>query len=110
MRGRERGVHGIRLRRPDLQRRPGLDQALLPEVIIGLGRCRSCVTDAGHVGSEPGTRAFVESYDALLLGQPRPVTLRAGSADGFYRMETVEHFAKILLAAENAGTRSCSLP
>ena len=47
---------------------------------------------------------FVESYDALLLANHGAVTCGPDLLTGFYRMETVEHFAKILLAAENAGT------
>src|SRR5579885_2521579 len=54
-----------------------LDQALLPEV---------------------------EHYDALLLADHGAVTCGPDLLTAFFRMETIEHCAKIVLAAESVGT------
>jgi len=82
-----------------------LDQALLPEVVIGLGK-----VPLARYGT-PGTpdlsaaiEPYVRHYDALLLANHGAVTCGADLLTAFYRMETVEHTAKITLAAENAGT------
>jgi L-fuculose-phosphate aldolase len=82
-----------------------LDQALLPEVIIGLGQIPLV-----HYGT-PGTpelsaaiAPFVPHYDALLLANHGAVTCGPDLLTAFFRMETIEHCAKITLAAESAGT------
>jgi L-fuculose-phosphate aldolase len=82
-----------------------LDQALLPEVIIGLGQIPLV-----HYGT-PGTpelsaslEPFVPHYDAMLLANHGAVTCGPDLLTSFFRMETIEHCAKITLAAENAGT------
>jgi L-fuculose-phosphate aldolase len=82
----------------------GLDQALLPEVIVGLGRI-PLVRYA-----TPGTpelsmvlEPYVPHYDALLLANHGAVTCGPDLLTAFFRLETIEHFAKITLAAEMAG-------
>jgi L-fuculose-phosphate aldolase len=82
-----------------------LDQALLPEVIVGLGQVPLVrYATPGTPDLSQALEPFVESYDALLLANHGVVTCGPDLLTAFYRMETVEHFAKILLAAENAGT------
>lgn len=82
-----------------------LDQALLPEIIIGLG----CIPLVRY--ATPGTpelSAVVEPcvphYDALLLANHGAITCGPDLLTAFFRMETIEHCAKITLAAELAGT------
>src|SRR5215470_14779670 len=82
-----------------------LDQALLPEVIVGLGqiplvRYATPGTPDLSVVLEP----FVPHYDAVLLANHGGVTCGPDLLTAFFRMETIEHFAKITLAAELAGT------
>ena len=82
-----------------------LDQALLPEVVIGLGKVP--LVRYGTPGTPDLSAAlepYVEHYDALLLANHGAVTCGPDLLSAFYRMETVEHTAKITLAAENAGT------
>jgi L-fuculose-phosphate aldolase len=82
-----------------------LDQALLPEVVIGLGKVP--LVRYGTPGTPDLSAAiepYVEHYDALLLANHGAVTCGPDLLTAFYRMETVEHTAKITLAAENAGT------
>jgi L-fuculose-phosphate aldolase len=81
-----------------------LDQALLPEVIIGLGQIP--LVKYGTPGTPELSAAlepFVPHYDALLLANHGAVTCGTDLLTSFFRMETIEHFAKITLAAENAG-------
>jgi L-fuculose-phosphate aldolase len=82
-----------------------LDQALLPEVIVGLGQVPLVrYATPGTPDLSQALEPFVESYDALLLANHGVVTCGPDLLTAFYRMETVEHFAKILLAAESVGT------
>jgi L-fuculose-phosphate aldolase len=82
----------------------GLTKALLPEVIIGLG----CVPLAAY--GLPGTPALTEGmlplipkYDALLMGNHGAVCYGPDVWKAYFKMETVEHFARINLVAELLG-------
>jgi L-fuculose-phosphate aldolase len=82
-----------------------LDQALLPEVIIGLGQIPLVrYATPGTPELSAAIEPFVPHYDALLLANHGAVTCGADLLTAFFRMETIEHFAKITLAAEMAGT------
>ncbi|MBI3665858.1 MAG: class II aldolase/adducin family protein [Acidobacteria bacterium] len=81
-----------------------LDKALLPEVIIGLG----CVPLAAY--GLPGTPALSEPmipliprYDAILMANHGAVCYGEDVWRAFFRMETVEHCARINLVAELLG-------
>ncbi len=81
-----------------------LNLALLPEVIIGLG----CVPLADY--GLPGTPALTEpmlpyipKYDAILMGNHGAVCYGEDVYRAFFRMETMEHFARISLVAELLG-------
>lgn len=81
-----------------------LDQALLPEVIIGLGQIPLVrYATPGTPELSDAMEPFVPHYDALLLANHGAVTCGPDLLTAFFRMETIEHFAKILLAAEQAG-------
>lgn len=81
-----------------------LNLALLPEVIIGMG----CVPLVQY--GLPGTSELTEpmlplipKYDALLMGNHGAVCYGEDLWKAFFRMETVEHFARISLVAELLG-------
>ena len=81
-----------------------LNLALLPEVIIGLG----CVPLAAY--GLPGTPALTEpmlplipKYDAIMMGNHGSVCYGEDVYKAFFRMETLEHFARISLVAELLG-------
>jgi L-fuculose-phosphate aldolase len=81
-----------------------LTLALLPEVVIGLG----CVPLAEY--GLPGTPALTEpmlpyipKYDAILMGNHGAVCYGDDVHRAFFRMETLEHFARITLVAELLG-------
>ena len=82
-----------------------LDQALLPEVIIGLGQVPLVrYATAGTPDLSQALEPYVEDYDALLLANHGAVTCGPDLLTAFFRMETIEHSAKIVLAAESVGT------
>jgi L-fuculose-phosphate aldolase len=81
-----------------------LNLALLPEVVIGLG----CVPLADY--GLPGTSELTEpllplipKYDALLMGNHGAVCYGEDVYKAYFRMETVEHFARISLVTELLG-------
>ncbi len=81
-----------------------LNQAILPEVIIGLG----CVPLAAY--GLPGTTAltdpmlpFIPKYDALLMANHGAVCYGADLWQAFFKMETLEHTARISLVSEMLG-------
>jgi len=81
-----------------------LNQALLPEVVIGLG----CVPLAEY--GLPGTPALTEpmlpyipKYDAIMMANHGAVCYADEVFKAFFKMETVEHYARIALVAELLG-------
>lgn len=81
-----------------------LNQAILPEVVVMLG----CVPLADY--GLPGTPAlsetikpYVPKHDAILLGNHGAVCSGHGIWPAFFRMETLEHVARIALIAELLG-------
>ncbi len=81
-----------------------LNLALLPEVVIALG----CVPLAAY--GLPGTPELTEpllplipKYDALLMGNHGALCYGDDIYKAFFRMETVEHFARISLVTELLG-------
>lgn len=81
-----------------------LSEGLLPEVVIGLG----CVPLADY--GLPGTPELTEpmiplipKYDALLMANHGAVCYGEDVFQAYFRMETMEHFARIALVAELLG-------
>ena len=81
-----------------------LNQAILPEVIVNLG----CVPLAEY--GLPGTPAvtegmapYIPNYDAILMGNHGAVCYADELWKAYFRMETVEHTARIVLIAELLG-------
>jgi len=81
-----------------------LNKALVSEVVLSLG----CIPLAGYgtPGTPELTRALeplVSSHDAILLANHGVVTCGRDLMQAYFRMETVEHFAKISLVTELLG-------
>jgi L-fuculose-phosphate aldolase len=81
-----------------------LNEAILPEVILLLG----CVPLAEY--GLPGTPAlsdtlkpYIPGYDAILMGNHGVVCYASDLWKAYFRMETVEHTARIALVAEMLG-------
>jgi L-fuculose-phosphate aldolase len=81
-----------------------LNLALLPEVVLAMG----CVPLVEY--GLPGTPELLQpmlplipKYDALLMGNHGAVCYGPDIWSAYFRMETVEHFARIALVAELLG-------
>jgi L-fuculose-phosphate aldolase len=78
----------------------GLDRPALAEVIVSLG----CIPLAGY--GTPSTdelpeaiRPWIQQHDALLMANHGAVALGRDLFEAYFRMETIEHFARISLTA-----------
>ncbi len=81
-----------------------LNRAVLPEVIISLGSVP--LADYGLPGTPAltsGMIPLIPNYDALLMASHGAVCYGQTVWDAFFKMETVEHFARINLVAELLG-------
>jgi L-fuculose-phosphate aldolase len=81
-----------------------LEEAVVPEVVISLGRIP--LAAYGTPGTHEvcsGLEGLVPKHNAILLENHGVVTSGKDLATAYYRMETVEQFAQILLAAETLG-------
>lgn len=81
-----------------------LDKALLPEVIIQLGAVPlACYGLPGTPALSEGMLPFIPHYDALLLENHGCTCYGRDVWDAFFKMEIVEHFARITFVAEMLG-------
>ncbi len=81
-----------------------LDKALLPEVIINLGAVPLAAYGLpGTPALSDGMLPFIPHYDALLLENHGCTTYGADVWEAFFRMEMVEHFARVTFVAEMLG-------
>lgn len=82
-----------------------LTQCILPEVIVSLGGIplASYGTPGGPDIVEP-MKPLLRQYDAVLMANHGVVTLGKNILDAHFKMETVEHFAKIALVAQQLGS------
>lgn len=81
-----------------------LNLGLLPEVIVGLGSVP--LVEYGTPGTPALSEAmlpYLGKYEALLLANHGAVTWGENLSQAFFRMEKVEHFARITLVAELLG-------
>ena len=81
-----------------------LDKALLPEVIIQLGAVP--LASYGLPGTpalSEGMLPFIQNYDAVLLENHGCTAYGSDVWQAFFRMEMVEHFARITFVAEMLG-------
>jgi L-fuculose-phosphate aldolase len=81
-----------------------LNLALLPEVVIGLGSVP--LAEYGLPGTPELTRPLlplIPNHDAILMGNHGVVCYAAELFQAYFRMETVEHFARVALVAELLG-------
>ncbi len=82
-----------------------LTQCILPEVIVSLGGIPLApyATPGGPQIFEP-MKPLLEKYDAVLMANHGVVTLGKDVMDAHFKMETVEHFARIALVAHQLGS------
>ncbi len=84
-----------------------LNKALLSEVVLALG----CIPLARY--GTPGTpeltealKGLVPHYDAILMANHGVVCSGASLLEAYFKMETVEHFARISLVTEVLGQQT----
>jgi L-fuculose-phosphate aldolase len=85
-----------------------LDKALLPEVVIQLGAVP--LASYGLPGTpalSDGMMPYLDNYDAVLLENHGCTAWGKDVWQAFYRMEMVEHFARITFVAEMMGGARC---
>lgn len=81
-----------------------LDKALLPEVIVQLGAVPLAAYGLpGTAALSEGMLPFIPQYDALLLENHGCTSYGRDVWEAFFRMEMVEHFARITFVAELLG-------
>ncbi len=81
-----------------------LDRAVLAEVIATLGSIP--IADYGTPSTAEladAVRKYISTYDGLLLANHGALTIARELFAAYYRMETVEHFARISLVARLLG-------
>ncbi len=81
-----------------------LTDCVLPEVVITLGSIPTADygTPGGPEISEP-IRKYVKDYDAYLLESHGATTVGSDVMNAYFKMETLEHFARILFVARQLG-------
>jgi len=81
-----------------------LNEAILPEVDVALPEIPLAPYGAPGTGELcQSLEPFVAGYDAVLLQNHGVVTCGQDLATAYQRLETVEQFARILLAAHSLG-------
>ncbi len=81
-----------------------LDRAVLAEVITTLGSIPIAAYATPSTEELPAAvRKYVKAHDGLLLANHGALALAGDVMTAYYRMETIEHFAKISLVARTLG-------
>jgi L-fuculose-phosphate aldolase len=81
-----------------------LDRAVLAEVITTLGSIPIAEYATPSTEELPAAvRKYVKAHDGLLLANHGALALAGDVMSAYYRMETIEHFAKISLVARQLG-------
>ncbi len=84
-----------------------LDKAVLPEVVVSLGRVPLArYATPGSPELNKTLRNLVSQYDAILLANHGVVTFGEDLIQAFFHMETVEQFARISLVAKLLGKQA----
>jgi len=81
-----------------------LDRAVLAEVITTLGSIPIAEYATPSTEELPAAvRKYVKAHDGLLLANHGALALAGDVMSAYYRMETIEHFARISLVARQLG-------
>lgn len=91
--------------------REPLDQPVLPEIVATLGRVP--VAPYGTPGTPDLVRSlmpYLRDHDAILLANHGAVTFGPDLEEAYFRLERLEHAARILLYARSLGKTSVLTP
>src|SRR3984893_7621620 len=81
-----------------------LDRAVLAEVLTTLGSVPIAAYATPSTRELPeAVRKYIKAYDGLLLANHGALTVGGDVFAAYYKMETIEHFAKISLVARQLG-------
>ena len=81
-----------------------LDRAVLAEVVTTLGSIPLAEYATPSTSELPdAVRQYIKAHDGMLLANHGALTVGSDLYSAYYRMETVEHFAKISLVARLLG-------
>ena len=81
-----------------------LDRAVLAEVITTLGSIPIAEYGTPSTPELPAAvRKYIKAHDGLLLANHGALTIGADVYGAYYKMETIEHFAKISLVTRQLG-------
>ena len=81
-----------------------LDRAVLAEVLTTLGSIPIAEYATPSTSELPqAVRKYVKAHDGMLLANHGALTLGADLFSAYYKLETIEHFAKISLVARMLG-------
>src|SRR5690606_12499446 len=81
-----------------------LDRAVLAEVVTTLGSVPIAEYATPSTEELPeAVRPFARSHDGMLLANDGALTLGSDDYSAYYKMETIEHFARISLVARQLG-------
>jgi L-fuculose-phosphate aldolase len=81
-----------------------LTEPVLPEVVVTLGGIPLVEYATPSTNEVPERLApFLKDYDAFLLANHGVLTLGSDLFSAYYKMETVEHCARVVLAARQLG-------
>src|SRR5687767_5496402 len=81
-----------------------LDRAVLAEVVTTLGSVPIAEYATPSTNELPeAVRKYVKAHDGMLLANHGALTLGADLFSAYYKMETIEHFAKISFVARTLG-------
>ena len=88
-----------------------LEACMLPEVIVQLGLVVTApYSTPASLENVEAIRERVVEHDAIVLQRHGVLTVGKSPLDAFFKMEVVEHIAKITLALEQLGSRDAVLP
>jgi L-fuculose-phosphate aldolase len=81
-----------------------LEQAVLPEVVCTMGSIPTAPYATPSTDEVPDSIGeLARTHDAILLDHHGAITFGADIWSAFYKMETLEHFAKTIMVAELLG-------
>ena len=81
-----------------------LDRAVLAEVLTTLGSVPIAAYATPSTRELPeAVRKYIRAHDGMLLANHGALTVGGDVFDAYYKMETIEHFAKISLVARTLG-------
>src|SRR5919106_2015504 len=81
-----------------------LDRAVLAEVVTTLGSIPIAEYGTPSTPELPAAvRRYIKAHDGLLLANHGALTVAGDVYSAYYKMETIEHFAKISLVARQLG-------